>query len=507
MQVPVALCILEGSQLRVTVANASFHQMTGGRVTIGQPLSELFEGLEQAGLLAIARQVFQTGQARDVDEYPFSFGAEPGHYQTSFRALTDETGRITGVVAATVTLTEQVRARQALELSRAEADEARAAAESANRAKDEFLAMLGHELRNPLAPILTALELMRLRDGNWAQRERAIIERQTQHMTALVEDLLDISRVTRSKVALRSEVVDLYDTLAKATETAAPLFETRQHQLVSQLAPGTLFVTGDPARLTQVFSNILTNAAKYTDDRGRITIDAESTDGRVAVRISDTGRGISAKMLPHVFDLFMQERQNIDRSEGGLGLGLAIVKNLVEMHGGRVSVTSEGQGLGSQFIVELPGAAAPTLEQREPSEIAPLSVQRRVGERATGKIILVVDDNKDAAEMMAEALDLMGYGTRIAHDGPQALALARNLLPPLAAFVDIGLPVMDGYELARRLRALAGWQNVSLVAVTGYGQENDRRQTRAAGFDNHLIKPVGLASLKEALESVYGPTT
>ncbi len=431
-----------------------------------------------------------------------------GFFQSAYRALRDQEGRIVGVVIVTLDLTEQVRARSALEVSRAEADGARRAAESANRAKDEFLAMLGHELRNPLAPIITALELMRLRDGTVATKERDIIERQARHMAGLVDDLLDVSRITQSKIELKPEVTELGGLISAAVETAAPLLEKRRHTLVIQVPPRTFYVDADRARLTQVFSNILTNAAKYTDDGGCITVEAEAKDGQIVIRFSDTGRGISPQILPHVFDLFSQEQQNLDRSQGGLGLGLAIVKSLVAMHRGTVTVHSDGVGHGSQFVVTLPAASRPA-DPTPPSGHAALAAMGTAGEpaetRPPGPRVIVVDDNRDAAAMVGEALGLMGYTTSIAHDAVEALALAEHGLPPAAAFLDIGLPVMDGYELARRLRALPGWHEVVLVAVTGYGQESDRTLSHEAGFDLHLVKPIGLVALRQALARVPVP--
>ncbi len=506
-QVPVAICILEGPQLRVTVANPSYLAMAQGRPIIGRPIIEVFPELRQAGLFERALAVYATGEPCDIPEYSFSFpenNIDIEYYQSAYRALRDEAGAIVGVVVVTLQLTDEVKARRALEASRAEAYQARAAAESANRAKDEFLAMLGHELRNPLAPISTALELMRLREGGAETKERAIIERQARHMTALVDDLLDVSRITRAKIDLRREVLELGELLGKAVETAAPLLQKRRHQLVTRVQPRTFYVNGDQARLTQVFSNILTNAAKYTDDGGWISIGASLEGAEVVVRIADGGSGISPKMLPHIFDLFSQEQQNLDRSQGGLGLGLAIVKSLVEMHGGRVSVSSAGKGCGSEFVVRLPTAAAPaaTVAAVAAGQAAAPLCLTELPVSAIKPSILVVDDNKDAAEMLAEALQMMGYTTRVAHDGPDTLALAQSSPPPAVAFLDIGLPVMDGYELARRLRELPGWRAVALVALTGYGRDGDRQRSREAGFDLHLVKPIGMAALRKALESV-----
>jgi signal transduction histidine kinase len=369
----------------------------------------------------------------------------------------------------------------------------------ANRAKDEFLAMLGHELRNPLAPILTALELMRLRGGDLLVRERTIIERQTMHLASLVDDLLDVSRIARGMVELKRERVGIADALAKAIETASPLFEQQSHELVTHVARG-LAVEADPGRLVQVFANLLTNAAKYTDPRGCITVTAEAHGEEVIVAVTDTGRGIAADMLPHVFELFVQERQNLDRSRGGLGLGLAIVRNLVALHGGRVTATSEGPGRGSTFSVHLPRAADDTAAASADVRVAPGAAEPADSGAVS---VLVVDDNFDAATLLGDLLRARGYRIQIAHDAPETLQLAQHFVPDVA-LIDIGLPAMDGYELARRLRELPAWQSVKLHALTGYGQSGDRERSRAAGFDRHLIKPIDLATLEAVLPSVAG---
>jgi signal transduction histidine kinase len=365
-----------------------------------------------------------------------------------------------------------------------------AMAERANRTKDEFMAMLGHELRNPLAPIRTALELMRLRGTAGLERERAVIERQTDHLTSLVEDLLDVSRITRGTVQLRRERLRLSCIIARAAETAAPLFEQQRHQLTTEV-PDNIIIDGDEGRMTQVFSNLLTNAAKYTNPGGQVRINATLAGGDVVVAVKDSGRGMSAEMLPRVFELFTQERQNIDRSKGGLGLGLAIVKSLVELHGGQVGALSAGPDQGSTFWVRLPLV----VEQAREEAVGAEPSVRAVG---GGTSVLIVDDNVDAALMLSDLLSGIGYATRVAHDAPQALAIADEYVPDVA-LLDIGLPAMDGYELARRLREKPAWCEVRLIAVTGYGQSSDRKRSLEAGFDHHLVKPIGLAALQQVI--------
>jgi PAS domain S-box-containing protein len=375
-------------------------------------------------------------------------------------------------------------------------------AQAASRAKDEFLAMLGHELRNPLAPILTALQLMQLRAGGSLQRERALIERQVRHVVRLVDDLLDVSRITRGKIALKKQPLKVGEIVSKAVEMGSPLFEERRHRVSTSIEPG-LVVEGDEHRLTQIVSNLLTNAAKYTEPGGHIEISVARSAGGVALRVRDTGAGIGPELLPRVFELFVQGERTIDRAQGGLGLGLTIVKNLVVLHGGHVQAESEGPGKGSTFTVWLP------LSERDPRHVAeepPPVSSTHASQRRTGRHLLLVDDNREAVEALAEALETFGYTVTVAFDGPGGIEAAMRQ-PPELALLDIGLPVIDGYELARRLRELPGLSAIPLVALTGYGQESDRQRTHEAGFQEHLVKPVDLWQLKELLQQLLGPET
>ncbi len=377
------------------------------------------------------------------------------------------------------------------------ADEARGRAEDAARTKDEFLAMLGHELRNPLSPILTALQLMRLK--NQTSREQEVIERQVTSLMRLVDDLLDVARITRGKIDLRKERVELAEIAARAIEMSSPLLEKKQQVLTVQIPPRGLPVDADPSRLAQVLANLLTNAAKYSDAETTIMFAAERIGEQIRLRVKDQGIGIAAEMLPRVFDLFVQHRQSIDRSQGGLGLGLAIVRSLVEMHGGTVSASSAGEGAGSEFVVTLPGAA---LTPSAAESTAPAGVTA-VAEGGRARL-LVVDDNEDAGILLAEALDALGYQVRRACDGPGALLIAAEFRPQMA-LLDLGLPVMDGYELALHLRQQPGGAALRLVAVTGYGQEEDMRRSADAGFDAHLVKPVALDQLQHILAQLLDP--
>ena len=376
--------------------------------------------------------------------------------------------------------------------------QARAEAEEANRVKDEFLAMLGHELRNPLAPISTALELMRLRGDASSIRERAVIERQVEHLVRLVDDLLDISRITRGKVELKRSLVDMADVVARAIELASPLIEQRQHNLKVELPRG-LVVMGDPTRLAQAVSNLLTNAAKYTDAGGNISVKGFTLESSVVVQVTDDGRGLTPELSARVFELFFQERQALDRSQGGLGLGLAIVQTLVQAHGGSVMVSSDGPGRGSTFSIRLPEAGP-----RRTSGRASMRPARRQGTAPRPRTVLVVDDNVDAAELLAMGLTGAGHRVEIAHDGPSALECARDLKPEVA-ILDIGLPVMDGYELARSLLEMPELATCRLIAVTGYGLPADRERSREAGFARHLVKPVSVERVLEEIDAADEP--
>jgi CheY-like chemotaxis protein/two-component sensor histidine kinase len=358
--------------------------------------------------------------------------------------------------------------------------------------------MLGHELRNPLAPMQTALQLMRLRGDQSHERERIVIERQTRHLVRLVDDLLDVSRIARGKIELRRERVDVADVVAKAIEMASPLLEEREHDLHVDLSRGVV-VDADPARLAQVIANLLTNAAKYTEKGGRILVRGVAEHGFAVLSVRDSGIGIAPDMLPRVFDMFTQERQELDRTQGGLGLGLTIVRNLTVLHGGTVEAHSAGRNKGSEFVVRIPIASGRPVVTG--ADVTPRAQAARGGE---GPVVLVVDDNEDAATMLAVWLDSLGYRVRAAHDGLAALE-ATDANPPQVALLDLGLPVMDGYELAARLRQTPRGASMKLIAITGYGQAADRERTREAGFDAHLVKPVDLEELAELLEELTVP--
>lgn len=406
----------------------------------------------------------------------------------------DEPARLEPVIRRELREAANRRARRQAEVER---ENMMTQLEAANRAKDEFLAMLGHELRNPLAPIVTALQLMKLRSDGAPSRERDIIERQVQHLLRLVDDLLDVAKIARGKVELKRRTIELAVVVARGVEIASPLLEQRAHNFSVKVPPRGILVEADEARLAQVVSNLLTNAARYTPPGGDISLTAVVEGSDLVLRVKDSGMGIDADTLPKIFDVFVQGTRAIDRREGGLGIGLALVRNLVALHGGTVSAHSEGRDRGSEFIVRLPVAPATDAEPAflQPPPRAPVQARNGCNQ------VLIVDDNQDAVEMLAEAVRMEGYEVRVAHDGPTALALLERFTPTVV-ILDIGLPVMDGYEVARQIRARPEHQTTKIVALTGYGQTSDRERSEQAGFDLHLVKPVELSQLLIAMDGL-----
>jgi len=370
-----------------------------------------------------------------------------------------------------------------------------------DRRKTEFLATLAHELRNPLAPIRNGLQIMRLAADKPAtvSRVRDVMERQVNQMVHLVNDLLDVARITRGQIELKLERADLKTIIASAVETSMPLIEAGRHQFQMQLAEDPLPLEADPTRLAQVLGNLLNNAAKYTPAGGHISLRALRDGNEALIEVRDSGVGIPAESIATVFDMFTQVGQNMGRAQGGLGIGLSLVRRLAELHGGSATAASPGAGLGSTFSVRLPLLAAEPAAPAVPTVPASATSGPRFR-------VLVVDDNVDAADTLAAVLDMMGHATQVAHDGAQALAMAPQFLPDVI-FLDIGLPGINGYEVARALRRIPAGANVVLVALTGWGAENDRSQSSAAGFDHHLTKPANLLVIGELLATLSTPTT
>ena len=389
---------------------------------------------------------------------------------------------------------ELERTNRSLQTEVAERTRAEQALQEADRNKDEFLAMLAHELRNPLAPILNALQLMRMKPSEsqslWAQE---VIQRQLASLTHLVDDLLDVSRITRGKITLTWKPVELSTLITCAVETIQPLIQERDHELILQVPSEPLRVNGDATRLTQALGNVLGNAAKYTDRGGRIELRCCRQAADIEIRVRDNGIGIPAELLPRIFDLFTQLDRRSDPSSSGLGIGLALVRRLVEMHGGSITAQSTGAGAGSEFVIRLPllteVGARPEDHAEPPSDREEPTVSRR---------ILVADDNADALESLATVLRLRGHEVYSAPNGAIALETAARHMPEVA-LLDIGMPLLDGYEVARRIRAQEWGKAITLVALTGWGQESDRRRSQEAGFDTHLVKPLDLEKLTTLL--------
>jgi PAS domain S-box-containing protein len=427
-------------------------------------------GFDDLPMHAAAR----TGQPVPNQELEFRFedGSATWAYGNAV-PLFDAREQVRGVISTFVDITERKLAEAALKED--------------DRRKDVFLATLAHELRNPLAPLRSSLEVLK-RAGSDPQRVEASLDtmsRQLSHMERLIEDLLDISRITHNRLELRSQCVELASVLQHALEASRPLAEASRHEVAVKLPDASIAVSGDPVRLAQVFGNLLNNAFKYTEPGGRIEVGVEARGGEVMVSVRDNGIGIDPHLMPRIFEMFARADRDLERAQGGLGIGLTLVKQLVEMHGGKVEATSRGRGHGSVFRVRLPIAASAAYE-------APPF--RSPGPRR----ILVVDDNKDAAESIAMLLTLEGNDTQLAFDGIEAVdALEQH--GPDVVLLDIGLPRLNGFEACRRMRQRPAGERAIIVALTGWGHDEDRRATREAGFDDHLVKPVDYAALMELL--------
>ncbi len=525
MQAPVPMSVVVGPEFRFELANPEYVEMVGHRDLVGKTFRQAFPELpDDAPVLTMLREVYETGVPYRATEYQVAIrntqtGAlEDKYYHFACHPFLGLDNEIEGLMTAAIDVTEQVNARREIESARHDA-------ELANRSKDEFLAMLGHELRNPLSPIVTALQLLQLKGRN--DRELQVISRQVQHVGRLVDDLLDVSRITRGKVELRKERIEIARVVIRAIEMTAPLLEQRRQTVDVDVPPEGLPIDGDPDRLAQIVSNLLTNASKYSEPGTRVHVAAERAGDFARLHVRDEGIGIDQAMIPRVFDLFVQQPQALDRAKGGLGLGLAIVKSLVELHGGTARVESQGvNGKGSEFIVDLPihgddlskapreeerrpPKATPitTSEKRHPAPLAPSTPPHVVAnakmEQAPSKgRVLIVDDNVDSAEMIEVLLSHLGYEVKSVANPLTALAIVDEF-QPTACLLDIGLPDMNGYELAQRLRqGDSSARFAKLIAITGYSQESDRKRSVEAGFDAHVVKPVSLDILTKVLADV-----
>jgi PAS domain S-box-containing protein len=498
-QAPAFMCVLQGPEHVFELANDLYLQLVGRQNLIGLPVRQALPELEGQGFFDLLDQVFRTGEAysgknaRAVLRRGPNAQLEERFLDFVYLPLRDAYGVITGIFVHGVDLTEHKHAEDALRKLAAELSEA-------DRRKNEFLATLAHELRNPLAPIRNGLHVMRLASDNPDRiaQVREMMERQVAQMVHLVDDLLDVARISSGKIELKKEQTEVKTVVLSAIETSLPLIESHHHELKVSLDEKEPFlVEADPIRLSQVLSNLLNNAAKYTLPGGRIDLSVSRDNQMAVISVRDSGIGLSADALTTVFEMFSQVRSASDHARGGLGIGLSLVRRLVEMHGGTVSASSPGPGKGSLFTVRLP-----LICSAGESLAAPLSPD--VPAQARKKLrVLVVDDNIDTAESLSALLEISGHVTRIAHEGRAALILADDFRPDVA-FLDIGLPGLNGYELAQALRRAPGLENIMLVALTGWGTHKDRIHSHNAEFDLHLTKPANLEAVERVLGTAQG---
>ncbi|CAG9242952.1 Histidine kinase [Burkholderia diffusa] len=494
MHAPLPIALLSGAAHRIVLANHRFSALCGRTDIVDQPLTAVLPGGDTPAIVRALETARAQGRSTTIAEHrdrPEPDGARVYRLHFNPQPLADGLG----VIVSAVEVTEHVAAREKLVAANAERDRLLGELRDANQAKDQFLAVLGHELRNPLTPISLALELIRNRDGHATPNEIAIIQRQLDHMVRLIDDLLDVSRITRGKITLKKEVVQLADIVDHAVEVASPLLEQRRHRLHVDADPDAR-CHGDPVRLSQVIANLLTNAAKYTLPGGDITVRAaHGSDGTALVEVCDNGAGIPRDRLDSIFEPFYRLDGDAKQAHGGLGIGLALVRSLVTLHGGTVRADSAGPGCGSTFTISLPEYRPKALAIAAPQP--PLGI-REMAPGRTGRRVMLVDDNEDAASTLAQWLREAGHEVAVVHDPVTALAAYRAYRPDVA-ILDIGLPVMDGYELLRRLKAINEVTPCIFLALTGYGRNADRERCLATGFLQHFVKPVDPAALHLAM--------
>ena len=476
---------------KVTFLNPMAEMMTGWKTTeaSGEPLEKVFNTINEDTRKPARNpvdRVLRDGVVVGLANHTALIGKDGTErsIEDSAAPIRDTTGTISGAVMVFRDVTQRRRAEKALK--------------EADQKKDHFLAILAHELRNPLVPIRNGLQILNLagNDLTTAENARSIMDQALNQLVRLVDDLLDVSRITTGKLKLRKERVELAAVVQSAVEMTRPLIDEQGHHLSVRLPATSILLDADPTRLAQVFSNLLNNAAKYSEQGGQITLAAEPVGDGVIVRVTDRGIGISADHLPRIFQLFAQVETASDRSQGGLGIGLSLVRGLVEMHGGTIEARSGGPGCGSELIVRLPQAKPETLSQSQAEEPARQETLAKSKYR-----ILVVDDNRLSSQSTAVALSLMGHELATALHGIEAIELSRKFRPDVI-LMDIGLPEMNGHEIARRIRQQPRGKNILLIAVTGYGQDEDRRRSLEAGFDHHLVKPLNFAELKNKLSEL-----
>ncbi len=478
----------------LTYANAATLRLIG-RANLEKPAPEhefISKPAEQVAISGNDQRVMSTGAGVEAEEnYTGADGVQRTYLSTK-SPLRDRSGQIIGVIGVSRDISERLVARERLHTALKSAESASAALREADLRKDEFLAMLAHELRGPLAPLRNMVEILKRKTENAdvVQSAAGMMERQLGQLVRLVDDLIDVSRITRGQIELRTKTVDLSSIILQCVEACRPLAEAANHELNVSLWPQPIRLHGDSVRLTQVFSNILNNACKYTKPGGKIHLSSEVHEGEVIVTVKDSGIGIAPDQLNVIFDLFAQIDRTLERTQSGLGIGLTLVKRLTEMHGGTVNAHSEGLGTGTEIVVRLP-----TINETIESPAAPHGEAERA---VPGRRFLVVDDNEDSASSLAMLLSLDGHDVQMAHDGVAAVKAAESFRPDVV-LLDIGLPRLNGYETCRRMRGQSAGSKLVIVALTGWGQEEDRRKSREAGFDHHMIKPVDYDALKEWL--------
>lgn len=498
---PIATALLIGPDHVIQIANKRCADLFRCKTLQDMRFADTLPLHHSQKLIDIVNEAYRLGRSFTEDEIAIEFQTDGGMEQhvlsISLEPLRDINGAVEGLIMSLVDRTQHVRDRQALENSLNERDSLLVQLEEASRAKDEFLAMLGHELRNPLAPIVTALQLMRMRGETGTEREQAVIQRQVDHLIQLIADLLDVSKVARGMIDLRKDWILIGSVLTKAVEMASPLYEQRSHRLFVDV-PDQPYIYGDALRLAQVVFNLLSNAARYTPVGGEVRLTAQMNGpDHLVISVRDNGVGIAPDMLPRIFGLFFQGSRDGGRAEGGLGIGLALVKSFVELHGGTASVYSDGLGFGSEFSVRLP--IAPGGEQRPASVSKPQPARTSMAPRKSN--ILIVDDNKDAAETLSSLLQAVGHTVEVVHCPTSALRNDLSFVPDVA-ILDIGLPVMTGYELRSELCKKEEWQKCVFVALSGYGQAHDHARSLAAGFTQHFVKPIDPQALFRFIDEV-----
>jgi signal transduction histidine kinase len=480
---PGFVALLRGPDFVFELVNKAYYQLVGHRPLEGRPALQALPEMESQGYFGLLDRVYESGEPfvgrgmrLVVQPAPDAPPAER-FVDFLYQPVRDASGTVVGIFAQGHDVTDQVQAVAALE--------------DANRRKDEFLAILAHELRNPLAPIRQAALVAKATPDPARQAWAVgVIDRQVGHMALLLDDLLDVSRISRGKLVLRIAEVDLQSVVDAAVESAWPVIEAKKHKLVLRLAQQPVRLRADAVRLAQVLSNLLSNAAKYTDPGGTITLTAEESDGRLLLRVRDNGIGLSREHLEGIFTMFSQVAAGSDRAQGGLGIGLALSRGLAQLHGGTLEASSEGPGRGAEFTVSLPlpeRAASLPVPAPDRADTAPTA-------RGRSRKVLLADDNADALMTMATLLEIEGHEVHTAADGAQALAQAEKVRPEIA-ILDIGMPRLNGHEVAERIRAAEWGRSMRLIALTGWGQVQDQERARVAGFDHHCTKPVAVEQL------------